>query len=90
MSNITDYKKFIETFWERTLGVKPEQEFTPKMAESKCYKCESKNVKSLVASCWTGKLKCDDCGYYTYIVHADFMGGALNEDVAISKQDCKI
>lgn len=77
-------------FWEKILGFKPEAVFEPRVAEYKCYKCESINMKQINSPAWTSKRQCKDCNYFTYVVHADFMGGAFCEDVAIDKRDSKM
>lgn len=76
-------------WWERLLGFVPEQTFQPSSTNYTCYKCGCKQVESLPAGSWTAKWRClnDDCGYFNYVVHADFMSGALHEDVAIDKKD---
>lgn len=84
---LTEYKKFREYFWTGILGFKPEQEFESPYAESKCYKCASKDIERIPASSWTSKHRCNSCGYFTFIIHADFMSGALSENVAIDKKD---
>lgn len=71
-------------YWNEWLGFSAEEVFQPKYASHKCYKCNGKNITNLPYQPWTNTSKCDDCGYYTYIVHADLQGGALSEDVAIS------
>ena len=73
--------------WSKDLGFKPEKEFKPITSHRKCYNCNSENVNSLDSSGWTEKFKCDKCGYITYVAHADFLSGALNENVAIDKKD---
>jgi len=75
-------------FWIKTLGFYPENKFTPKLAVVKCYNCDSTNIKQIDSSAWTSKIYCKKCGYFTYILHADFIGGALSESVSIDKRDC--
>ena len=63
------------------------EHFTPIMAEYKCYKCgNKKELEKIKSKSWTSQFKCSKCNYYTFIIHADFMGGALHEDVYISKE----
>lgn len=73
--------------WKNILGFLPEKELEPDWFEKKCYKCESKNVERLDSGAWTGKFKCEDCGYFTYVVYTDRMGGGLTDSVAISKEN---
>lgn len=79
-----------KSFWEPILGIKPEGEFTPEFAERKCYKCNSKNIENMNAGSWSSKYKCNDCGYFTYVVYVDRMGGGGSDDVAISQSDMEI
>jgi tRNA(Ile2) C34 agmatinyltransferase TiaS len=79
-----------DNMWIKILGFKPEKKFEPTIAVPKCYKCGNKNestFKFIGSPAWTEKYKCNKCGYYTFIIHADFLSGALNEDVAIDKRN---
>ena len=94
---MTTYKMGIEhdaennvNFWERILKFRPEKVFTPNIYLGGCFHCGSNDTAPMNASAWTSKRKCNQCGYFTYVVHADFMGGALNEDVACDKIDAEI
>lgn len=73
-----------ELWWEKILGFKPEKFYTLPDIKNHCYNCGSNNVERFPAGAWTSKKKCNDCGYYNYIVYQDRMGGALTDDVAVS------
>lgn len=59
--------------------------FKPKRIEHKCYNCESTNIENLESPAWTGQWKCNSCNHYNFAVYADFMGGALHEDVYVDE-----
>lgn len=77
-------------FWIGILGFKPENVYESNRAESKCYNCESENIEKFNASSWTSKYKCKDCGYYSFIVYADAMGGNNMSSIATDKKDFKL
>ncbi len=78
------------SFWNKILGFTPEIELEVSNTYQKCYKCDSKNVERLNAGPWSGKVKCKDCGYTTYIIYTDRMGGGLTDSVAVDLRDSNI
>lgn len=77
-----DHAEMMKNPWLSWLGFEPDGKAKPRTAEHKCYNCGATDIKSLPAGSWTSIGQCNSCGYYNYTVHADFSGGALNEDVA--------
>ena len=61
--------------------------YTPSLIESKCYNCGSKDITRKEAEAWTSKWKCNKCNKEHFAIHADFMGGALNEDVYVTNDE---
>ncbi len=75
-------------FWKNILGFVPEKELNAIISKVKCHKCGSENVVRLSSGGgWTGKFKCNDCSYYTFVVYSDKMGGTLEDSIAIDKRD---
>lgn len=86
----TNYKRWKSEFWQRIIGFEPEDKYQENANSGRCKKCLSRNVENKEASPWTSKLKCDDCGYFTYIVWTDRMGGGLHDEIAVDKRDATI
>lgn len=76
-------------WWRNRLGFEPEEELEIERIERQCYKCGSENVERLDSSSWTGKVKCNDCGYFTYALYTDRMGGRSTDYIAIDSRDSK-
>ena len=75
------------SFWNKILGFQPEKELEIKLVEKKCYKCGSINVDSLGHGSWSEKYKCNNCGYFTYVIYVDRMGGGATDSVAIDEKN---
>jgi len=73
-------------YWKENLGFEPEQNFEPQTLENKCYKCDGDNCKSMPSMAWSSLKRCNDCGYYTYVIYNDRMGGAFYDNVAIDSK----
>jgi rubredoxin len=80
-------KKFQDNFWNNILGFKPEYEFDVYPDENKCYKCNSAEINRLESPTWTGKFRCNMCGYYTYKIFPDSMGGNSTIEIAIDRKN---
>ena len=71
--------------WVDILGFEPEKTFEVQNVENKCYKCNSNDVIELESDSWTAKCQCRHCGYISFAIYQDKMGGATLDDVAIYK-----
>lgn len=85
----TDYKRWKAEFWQRVLGFEPEFKYEEDSTTG-CRKCGSRNTEKKEASAWTSKEQCNDCGYFTYTVYTDRMGGGLHDEIAVDKRDAEI
>lgn len=71
--------------WEKLLGFIPEK--VGETHTSGCFNCNSRNVTHLPHPAWTGKFRCNDCGYYTWKIYQDPMGTVAPDDAAADKRD---
>jgi len=61
--------------------------YKPALIEFKCYECGSKDITTKKAEAWTYKWKCNKCNKEHFAIAADFMSGALNEDVYVTNEE---